>query len=132
MNGNSHHKWFRRVTCGVAGGAALLALIAIMLPSVGSRPAPKRGRCANNLKAIGVAMHDYHDVYGCCPPAYTTDKNGRPMHSWRVLLLPFLGREDLYEKYDLNEPWDSPKNIDVFRHMPDVFSCPASGEETGL
>ena len=132
MNGNPLYKSVRRVACGTVGAAALLALIAIMFPSVGSRPATKRTRCANNLKIIGLAMQDYHDVYGCFPPAYTTDKNGRPMHSWRVVLLPFLCREDLYEQYDFNEPWDSPKNIEVFRHMPDVFRCPASGEETGL
>jgi hypothetical protein len=59
-----------------------------------ARPMAVRGGttapCINNLKQIGLAMHNYHDAHGCFPPAYIPDENGKPMHSWRVLLLPYL------------------------------------------
>jgi prepilin-type processing-associated H-X9-DG protein len=69
-----------------------------------------RAHCANEIQQIGLAMHCYHQAYGRLPPAYTTDSDGRPLLSWRVLLLPYLGCEDLYKKVRLNEPWDSPHN----------------------
>ena len=131
INGKSPDRWVR-IAYGILGCAAILALITVMLPGVGSRASSKRANCMFNLRQIYLAMQNYHDVYGCLPPAYTTDRNGRPTHSWRVLLLPFLAREDLYAQYDLDEPWDSPKNMLVFRQMPDFFRCPASGDETGL
>ena len=48
---------------------------------------------------------------GAFPAAYVADENGRPMHSWRVALLPFLEQSDLYSQYNFNEPWDSPENL---------------------
>lgn len=69
-------------------------------------------------------MHNYHDYHGCFPPAYLADENGRPMHSWRILILPQLEYEALYEEYDFDEPWDSPKNLRVMEPMPPEFQCP--------
>jgi hypothetical protein len=63
----------------------------------------RRGNCSSNLKQIGLALNSYHDQYHCFPPAYVAGADGKPMHSWRVLLLPFfedptLGK--LYQQYD--------------------------------
>ena len=84
----------------VWGGVVLLVgfLILTVLPPVTDtgRPA-RRTECKNHLKQLALAMHNYHDKYGSFPPAYIADKNGRPMHSWRVLLLPFLEFGPLYE-----------------------------------
>src|SRR5687767_14136115 len=74
----------------VAIGLVLCCLIPAFMPAVGSRPPSKRTQCKNNLKQIALALHNYHDVYGSFPPAYIADKDGRPMHSWRVLLLPYI------------------------------------------
>jgi len=74
---------------------------------------------------LGLAMHSYHDTYRCFPPAYVADRNGRPMHSWRVLLLPFLDRRDLYNRYRFDEPWDGPHNRMLASEMPWIFRCPA-------
>ena len=90
---------------------------------------PGRPRCINNLKQIGVAMHNYHDSYGCFPPAYIPDENGKPMHSWRVLLLPFMEQEMLYQQYNFDEPWDSPTNLALTDMIPQVYRCP--GDTTG-
>jgi hypothetical protein len=81
--------------------------------------------CKNNLKQIGLAMHNYHDTYGSFPPAYIADENGRPMHSWRVLLLPFLGQRKLYDSYRFDEPWSGPHNRQLAAQIPAVYRCPA-------
>ncbi len=81
-------------------------------------------QCVNNLKRIGKALHAYHDRWNCFPPAYVVGDDGRRMHSWRVLVLPYLGEQSLYRQYRFNEPWDSPRNLEVARQMPAVFHCP--------
>ena len=58
----------------------------------------------NHLSRIALALDNYHATFGAYPPAFVADKNGRPMHSWRVLILPFLGYEALYRKYDFQSP----------------------------
>ena len=59
-------------------------------------------QCGNNLKQIGIALHTYHDEYKSLPPAYVCDESGKRMHSWRVLLLPYMEQQELYKKYDVN------------------------------
>ena len=109
-------------------GAALLfvaALIAFSLPGVhNARSAARRSKCTSHLKQLGLALQNYNDVYKCFPPVCTTDANGKPMHSWRVLILPFLEERSLYAKYDLNEPWDGPHNRLLAKQMPATFRCP--------
>jgi prepilin-type processing-associated H-X9-DG protein len=82
-----------------------------------------RSGCKNNLKQIGLALWIYHDQYGSFPPAYIADANGVPMHSWRILLLPYLDQREAYEKYDFNEPWDSPKNREVTSIPFGAYRC---------
>ncbi len=87
--------------------------------------ATRRRECKENLKQIGLALHNYHDKYACFPPAFIADARGRPMHSWRVLLLPFLGKSDLYGQYRLDEPWDGPNNRRLHQTIVPVFNCPS-------
>jgi hypothetical protein len=82
-------------------------------------------RCASNLKQIGFALRNYAEDNGSLPPAYVRDKAGRPILSWRVLILPYLGREDLYRQVKLDEAWDSPSNLRLARQIPHVYQCPA-------
>ena len=84
-----------------------------------------RGDCQIHLKQIGIALHNYHDTYGSFPLAYVANKQGRPMHSWRVLILPFLEQEALYKRYDFNEPWDGPNNSKLVAEMPRIYRCPS-------
>jgi hypothetical protein len=58
-----------------------------------------------------LAVANYHDVKGHYPPAYIADANGKPMHSWRVLILPYLEENELFEKYDFTQPWNSEANL---------------------
>jgi hypothetical protein len=66
----------------------------------------------------------YNEKYGSLPPAFVADKEGRRMHSWRVLLLPFLGEQGLYGSYNFSEPWDGPNNRLLLERMPKIFACP--------
>jgi hypothetical protein len=102
-------------------------LLCLLLPS-SSHCDPKvmnRAQCTNNLKQIELALRTYHDLFDVLPPAYVADANGRPMHSWRVLILPFLEQSPLYNRYNFSEPWDGPNNIKLLDSMPTVFDCPS-------
>jgi hypothetical protein len=80
--------------------------------------------CMNNLKQIAFALHNYHDEYDSFPPAYVADQDGKPMHSWRVLILPFMDRADLYNQYRMQESWDSPHNSKLAEQIPRAYQCP--------
>jgi prepilin-type processing-associated H-X9-DG protein len=122
---NNPQRWQTHLF-GLLGAAACLTVMgALFLPAVRSaRPAARRSQCLNNLRQIGLALHNYHDKYDCFPPANVTDSNGRPMHSWRVLILPFLDQMPLYEKYRLDEPWDGPNNQKLADPILAVYRCP--------
>ena len=108
-----------------------LPMIALLLPAVQSaREAARRAQCSNNLKQIGLAFHNYHDSYGCLPPAYIPDGNGQPMHSWRVLILPFVEQSPLYDQYDFDEPWNGPNNSKLPRNArTSSFARPTRGKD---
>jgi hypothetical protein len=76
------------------------------------------------LNQLMLGLHNYHDVYGSFPPACVKDDRGRPLHSWRVLILPYINEQALYEQYDFSVPWNSPHNSRLNDRMPDMFhSC---------
>lgn len=77
----------------------------------------------DNMKKIGRAFHDYHDSFTRFPPADAHLVDGKPILSWRVHLLPFLGQAELYKQFNLQAPWDSPQNSALLEKMPDVFQC---------
>jgi prepilin-type processing-associated H-X9-DG protein len=106
-------------------GCGFVLAFALMPDVTHDGERPRRAQCTNNLKQIALALHSYHDKYGVFPPAYIADASGRPMHSWRVLILPFLDHEDLYDQYDFNEPWDGQHNIKLLGLMPGELRCPS-------
>ncbi len=82
-----------------------------------------RASTSNNMKQLGLAMHNYHDTFTTFPPAATLGRKGKPLLSWRVAILPYIEQEVLYRKFKLDEPWDSEHNKKVFDEnpMPKVF-----------
>lgn len=108
----------------VIGVAILTGGIMLLMSQSGGRQAARRITSSNNLKQIGLALHYYHETYGQFPPAYTVDKHGKPQHSWRVLLLPFLEQGWLYEEFNLDEPWSSDANKKLISSMPHVYNSP--------
>ena len=102
-------------------------MVALLLPAVQSaREAARRASCSNNMHQIGIALHNYEAVYKQLPPAYTVDKNGQPLHSWRTLILPFMEENSLYSAIDLNKPWNDPANAVLQSSVVPAYSCPSS------
>jgi hypothetical protein len=103
---------------------------AVLLPAIQAvRQSASQAQSSNNLKQLGLALHNYHDFYNCLPPAVVRDADGNPLYSGRVLLLPFMGQENLYRSFDLTQSWDSPRNqaisdtpLAIFMHPSDSAS----------
>jgi hypothetical protein len=87
----------------------------------------RKAACMNTLKQIGLALQQYETCYGCLPPAVVSDAKGKPMHSWRVLVLRFID-EDLYRQYSFNEPWDGPNNRGLADKIGGIYHCPSDPE----
>ncbi len=88
---------------------------------------------SNNLKQIGLAFHNYHDTFGHFPQQANYDKDGKPLLSWRVHILPYLDEGALYRQFKLDEPWDSPHNKKLLAKMPKVYARVTGGAaEPGL
>jgi len=68
-----------------------------------------------------LAVANYHETYGCFPPAYVADRDGKPMHSWRVLILPFLEQKELYNAYNFAEPWNGPSNRNLANRVGNIY-----------
>jgi hypothetical protein len=117
--------WCDRALASPAAVLALLAGCMSLLWIAAPVELSRRSACVVNLKQIALALHNYHDTYGTFPPAYVADEDGRPMHSWRVLILPFLESSDVYSKYRFDEPWDGPHNRLLADRMPYAYRCPS-------
>jgi len=93
-----------------------------------ARSAARRALCKGLLCQINLALHHYHEDNGCLPPAYVSGADGKPMHSWRTLVLKYLDRE-MYEAYDFREPWNGPNNSRLARQeCARFFQCPAGSQ----
>lgn len=130
---------------GSGAGAVLAVVVALLLTGVllcgglgyfllmpafkqaqaAAQQAALRAESSNKLRDLGIALHGYHDTYQAFPPALVTDANGTPLYSGRVLLLPFLGRDDLYRRFDKTQAWDAPENQAVSNTTVLEFLDPA-------
>ena len=101
--------------------------MALLLPAVqAARESARRTQTMANMVQIGLAMQNYHSARKSSPPAYKADKDGKPLLSWRVLILPFLDQNDLYKQFHLDEPWDGEHNKALVARMPDIYKSPSS------
>lgn len=113
-------------------GASAPVAVALLLPAVqAAREAARRMQSSNNLKQIALAMHNHADTFRNLPPAYSTDKDGKPLLSWRVHILPFIEQQVLYDQFHLDEPWDSEHNRKLIDKMPEVYRSPNSAAAPG-
>ncbi len=83
----------------------------------------QRSLCSSNLRQIGLALLHYEQDHGCFPPAFTIDENGKPLHSWRTLILPYIEEDARYRNIDLSLPWSHPKNLANAKPTPACFQC---------
>ena len=107
------------IVVGCLGVLFVILLPAPQQPTCDRQRAP----CKNNLHQIGLALHNYHHSYNSFPPAFVIGPDGTPWHSWRALILPFLGEKELAEKYRFDEPWNGPNNSKLLDPRPTVFAC---------
>jgi beta-lactamase regulating signal transducer with metallopeptidase domain len=99
------------------------AMFAVFAQGVsGARTAAANMQQQNNLKQIGLALHNYHDTHGHFPPAVIVDEASGEVHSWRVEILPYIEQAALYNSYRMNEPWDSEHNKQILAQMPPVYA----------
>ncbi len=90
-----------------------------------ARESAALGRSHGNTKDLAQAVLAYRDTNGHFPPPYTTNEAGEKLHSWRTLILPYLGEDTLYEQIDLDEPYNSPTNLKAFEQVElTVMRCP--------
>jgi prepilin-type processing-associated H-X9-DG protein len=109
----------------VACGGILMALL---LPAVSAaRESARRAQCSNNLRQIGLAMHNYEASHMRFPAAAGPRKPGGPPVSWRVHLLPYIEYHHLYQQYDFEEPWDDPANAGIAGTAIMQYRCPSDG-----
>src|SRR5262245_50975279 len=106
--------------------AIIGVLIALLLPAVQqAREASRRAQCSNNLKQIGLALHNYHDAHKILPfgkgKDYQTSLPGTPVYprwSTQALLLPFIERDDFYTGINFELPPETPGMQGVIPFMP--------------
>ena len=108
------------------GMLAICVLLAAGVPLIrlANRQAEQM-QCGNNLKQIVIALHNYHDTWKSFPPLITTDASGKPMHSWRMFILPFLESSPAYSQYNMNEPWNGPNNRKIGHYGAHIYRCPS-------
>jgi prepilin-type N-terminal cleavage/methylation domain-containing protein/prepilin-type processing-associated H-X9-DG protein len=113
--------------------AIIAVLIGLLLPAVQKvREAAQRTQCLNNLKQIGLGLHNYHDANGSFPAAWkytpppASGSTISTVHGWAVYTLPFLEQSALYQRYDFTKDLYSDPNTTVLQTKVPVFQCPAS------
>jgi hypothetical protein len=107
-----------KTDAGVVSGAMSESVIKV-------REAAQRMQSQNNLKQLALAMHNYEAVYQKLPPPAIYSKDGKPLLSWRVAVLPFIEQDNLYKQFKLDEPWDSEHNKKLLDKMPDTLRAPS-------
>ena len=87
---------------------------------------------SRKMKQIGLAMHNYHDANKSFPAQASFDASGRPLLSWRVLLLPYLEQNELYKQFHLDEPWNSEHNRKLIaKHAGGLRDARPQGGQAG-
>jgi hypothetical protein len=125
-------RWLWSALAGTLVVGGLLAGLAVAIRH--ARHDAEKSGCKGKLSQISLALANYHADYGCYPPAYIADENGRPMHSWRVLLLPYWDAGDFYRRYRFDEPWDGPNNRKLGAEADSpwaLYHCPSDRPEPG-
>ena len=110
--------------------AVIAILIALLLPAVQqAREAARRTGCRNNLKQLGIALHNYHELHSTFPPGVVARSNNlqNAMHAGLTLILPQLEQKNVYDRYNFNLPWSDPYNVAAANVAIAVFRCPTAG-----
>ncbi|QDU93337.1 DUF1559 family PulG-like putative transporter [Lignipirellula cremea] len=106
-----------------AGGIAYL-LVSAQAASAPGVLAAQHAQTRANFERIAAALEAYRLEHGAYPPAYSVDATGQPLLSWRVLILPYLGYDNIYRQFALDQPFDGDQNQWLSSNPPAEFSDP--------
>ncbi len=105
--------------------AIIGVLVALLLPAVqAAREAARRSQCSNNLKQIGLAMHNFHDTNSALPQGASAIQSNVKGGTWAALILPFVEQQQHYDVFNLEVPMSDPSNADARRLVVPVYLCP--------
>jgi hypothetical protein len=115
-----------RVTLSLSPAPPQLENLGTMLAGLTNKAlaSSRNGERMDRFRQLLLAMLNYSDVNKHLPPAAICDKNGRPLLSWRVAILPYIEQNELYKQFHLDEPWDSPHNRTLIDKMPQLYADP--------
>lgn len=108
-------------TLEISAGGPYVAKAGVPITLHGKYSVADQTENTDQLKTIGQALQSYVRAHGSYPPGALLNARGERTVSWRVLLLPYLGEKTLYDRFDLNKPWDDPVNLCLLREMPAVY-----------
>jgi prepilin-type processing-associated H-X9-DG protein len=118
---------------GIVGGVIVLiggGLALLLIPAVGKvREAADRAQSMNNMRIMALGFDNQMNMQGYIEPAIMS-KDGKPLLSWRVSILPFVESNNLYTQFKLDEPWDSPNNKRLLDQMPRIYAHKGTTEGT--
>ena len=106
----------RRISTTAKFAIAFLIIggVFLLLPAIQqSREAARRTQSKNNLKQLGLALHNYHDNYVCFPPGTIANSTGKTFHGWQTMLLPYMDRAPLYNQINFHIPWNESTNASL-------------------
>ncbi len=125
--------------------AIIGVLVALLLPAVqAAREAARRMQCSNNVRQIGIGLHNFHDTYLCLPPGRIKEYGSAApseahrkfnipgagtadlRHSWAVFMLPFIEQKNLADKYSYQVDWRKSPNETVYGVHVKTFQCPST------
>jgi prepilin-type N-terminal cleavage/methylation domain-containing protein/prepilin-type processing-associated H-X9-DG protein len=116
--------------------AIIAILIALLVPAVQKvRAAAARLQCQNNLKQIGLGMHNYAGTYKGFPPSRTTGTVASApyfpyQHSWSAALLPFIEQTASFNLYTYKADWNNPANYNAIRSFMPILNCPSTPNQS--
>lgn len=116
----------QRCAWGLLIGLVTILLCVFQLINGNLREWVARNDAFSDLQNIKSAISAYEDAHASIPPAAIYDQEGRPLLSWRVIILPYIGEKGLYKEFHLDEPWDSPHNLALLDRMPKVYASKRS------
>jgi hypothetical protein len=141
-------RWRRRWTGWLVGGILLMFVSGLTAAGIvhqvgwlitssepivqgGMGPVVWRAQSTNNLKQIGMGLHQYQEALGAFPPGGTFDRQGRPVQGWQARILPYIEHRNLYDRIDFGIPWDDPRNASAFQTTVSLYLYPGIAEKTG-